>query len=127
MNEITIFLAQMWGPILVVLGIGILTSRTYYQKIYRNLESETLALLATSVIAMAAGIAHVLYHNTWDSVPEIVITVLGWLLLIKGAMLALFPKAVDRFGDRAARSNLFSAAAVVAIILGGYITAVGYL
>lgn len=127
MNEITIFLAQMWGPILVVLGIGILMSRTYYQKIYRNLENETLALFATSIIAMAAGIAHVLHHNIWDSVPETAITALGWLLLIKGAMLALFPKAVDRFGDRAARSNLFSVAAVAIIILGGYVSAIGYL
>lgn len=127
MNEVTMLLAQLWGPILVVLGIGILVSRSYYVRVYRGLENETLALMIGAVAFMAAGIAQVLAHNTWDSLPEIVISLLGWALLAKGVVLAIFPRAVDRWGDVAARSQYFNIAAAATIILGGYLTALGYL
>ncbi len=126
-GDVTIFLAQIWGPVLVALGIGILLSRNYYVKVYRHLENETLAVLAFSIVAMVAGIVHVQFHNVWNTFPEVVISILGWGTLAKGAVLAIFPKAVDQWGDWVADTKLFAVSAVLCLILGAYLVTIGYL
>ena len=127
MNETTMFLAQLWGPVLTILGIGILLSRPYYVSVYRNLERENLALMVTSITLMVLGIAHVLIHNAWSSLPVSIISALGWAMLVKGVVLAVFPRVVDRFGDRIVENgNSFTFAAVAALVLGGYLTFIGY-
>lgn len=127
MNETTIFLAQLWGPIIAVLGIGVLMSRSYYMRVYRNLQNETLALMFASITLMAVGIAQVLAHNEWDSADAIFISLIGWATLVKGVVLAVFPSAVDRFGDRIVQNTtFFTVAAAAAVLLGGYLTTVGY-
>jgi hypothetical protein len=49
--DITIFLAQIWGPVILAVGIGVFTSRSYYLKVYRDLEKETLAVLLFAMFA----------------------------------------------------------------------------
>ncbi len=41
----TTFLAQVWGPAILAVGIGIFVSRSFYAKIYGDLEKEPLACL----------------------------------------------------------------------------------
>lgn len=127
MSDTTIFLAQLWGPILLVLGIGIFTSRQYYKKVYRDLEQETLAVMMTAGGLMAVGIAQVLAHNVWAGIPASIVTLLGWLTLAKGLALALLPKAIDGWGNRVAASkNFFPVMGVAMAALGLYLGWVGY-
>jgi len=65
--DITTFLAQIWGPIILAVGLGVFISRNYYMRIYRDLEKETLAVLVFGMVAMAAGIAQVSVHNIWNN------------------------------------------------------------
>jgi len=123
----TFFIAQFVGPILLAIGIGIFVSRDYYMKVYRHLESESTAVVIGGISALAAGIAVVSFHNVWSTFPEILVSLLGWLMVVKGVALAVFPKSVGTFGDMIAKQNIFSSAAVVAIILGGYLTWFAYL
>jgi hypothetical protein len=45
-------------------------------------------LFVVGVIAVAAGLAMVLGHNVWSGgVLPVVVTLTGWLMLIKGSML----------------------------------------
>lgn len=123
----TTFLAQMWGPTLLAVGIGIFLSRDYYIKIYRDLEKETLAVLIFGMMAMAAGIAHIHFHNTWASLPEIVISFLGWGLLLKGILFATTPQLVDRMGDKwASNSALLALAGGLTLIVGVYLSWLGF-
>lgn len=53
-------------------------------------------LFVVGVIAVAAGLAMVLGHNVWSGgVLPVVVTLTGWLMLIKGSMLLfLSPEAL---------------------------------
>jgi hypothetical protein len=53
-------------------------------------------LFVTGVIAVVAGLALVLGHNVWSGgALNVVVTLTGWLLLLKGSMLLfLSPEAV---------------------------------
>lgn len=125
--DTTVFLAQMWGPTILAVGLGVFMSRSYYIKIYRDLEKDVLAVLVFGMAGMAAGIAHVLYHNTWGSAPEIVISLLGWGLLLKGAMFLIVPTFVDTVGDAWAHKQLIPVAGTLSLIVGAYLTWFAYL
>lgn len=122
----TVLLAQIWGPIILAVGVGVFVSRKYYIKLYRDIEKETLAVLLFGMVAMAAGIAQVRFHNAWNSFPEIVISLLGWALLLKGAMFAIAPKIVDRAGDWQADSKLIPLGGTLMLVIGIYLSWFGY-
>ena len=104
--EATIFLAKLWGPAILAVGLGIFVSRNYYIKIYRDLEKDALAVLVFGMMAMTAGIAHILFHNVWDTFLEGVISFFGWALLVKGALFVIVPDFVDRAGNFWVNKNL---------------------
>jgi hypothetical protein len=122
----TIFLAQLWGPVILAVGVGVFVSRNYYIKIYRDLEKDALAVLLFGMIAMTAGITHILAHNIWDTFPQIVISFLGWGLLIKGVLLIVVPKFVDRAGDTWVNFKLIPFAGGIMLLVGVYLSWIGY-
>ncbi|MEX2369338.1 MAG: hypothetical protein WD552_03035 [Candidatus Paceibacterota bacterium] len=126
--ETTVFLAQIWGPVLLAIGLGVLISRHRYTRMYREVGKETFALLFFALLAIAGGIAQILAHNVWGSFPEILISLFGWILLVKGAVLAVFPKLAGKVGRCCLKSSVaIIAAGVITLILGVYITRFGFL
>lgn len=125
--HVTILLAQIWGPVILAIGLGVLVSRDYYLKIYRDLEKETLAMLIFAMVAIAVGIIHIRIHNVWGYFSEILISFLGWALLVKGLMFAIAPKFVNRAGDWAAKAKLVPVAGILMLIIGVYLSWIGYL
>ncbi len=69
----------------------------------------------------------VLEHNVWNNVSQIVISFLGWALLLKGTLFVVAPSFVDRAGDWVVHSKLITFAATLMIICGICLTWVGYI
>lgn len=55
----TLFLAQIWGPITLAMGVGYFVSRSFYTRLYREINKESLSVLTFGIIGMAAGIEFV--------------------------------------------------------------------
>jgi len=125
--DVTLFLASIWGPVLLAVGLGIFVSRSYYAQIYRDLEKDVLAVLLFGMTYFAAGIVQVQAHNVWGTFPEVVITLLGWGLLIKGAVFIVIPRIADRGGDWFASRKLLSVVGAALLIGGGYLSWISYL
>lgn len=123
----TIFLAQIWGPILLAVGLGIFISRNYYLRIYRELEKNTLAVLTFGMAGMAVGIAQIGIHNVWSTLPQAIISILGWGTLVKGILFVIVPNFVDKAGDWEAGSRFVSGGGALLIVLGAYLTWLSYL
>lgn len=124
--ELTTLLAQIWGPGILAVGAGVFLSGSYYRRIYRDLEQSPLAVLTFGMAAIAAGITQAIFHTEWNTLPEIVVTVLGWGLLAKGAIFLLAPRFVDRAGDLWADRKLVPVAGILMLIMGGYLCWIGY-
>lgn len=125
--DTTIFLAQLIGPAVLAVGLGIFFSRSYYNKVYRGLQNETLAVLMGGLTVLIAGIVIVLTHNVWDSLLAGIISLIGWLSILKGLMLIILPRWVDKIGDSVADSKWFPTAAVIYTLVGAYISYAAYL
>lgn len=123
---ITTLLAAIWGPILLAVGLGFFVSTKYYLSIYRDMEKQIFAVFFFGLFAMATGILHIFIHNVWGSVSEIVVSLLGWGLLVKGIICVAFPGLADRSGDWVLGIKLVPAAGALAFILGAYLSWIGY-
>lgn len=125
--DITTFLAQIWGPIVLAMGVGMLINREYYIKIYRDLEKETLAVIVFGMLAMAVGIAQIYAHNLWNNLPQVIISFFGWATLLKGAVFLVAPKFVNRSGDYwVTNTKLMPVLGLFMLFIGAYLSWVGY-
>lgn len=122
----TTLLAQMWGPTILAIGLGIFVSRAYYIKLYRDLQKQSMAMLLFAMVTIPAGVAQIYFHNTWNTFPEIVISLLGWGLLLKGVIFAVIPGFVDKAADWEADSKLVPFAGALMLIAGIYLIGFGF-
>ncbi len=125
--DTTMFLASLWGPTVLAIGLGVLINRAFYVKLYRELDKDVLATLIFGMIAVPAGIAQVYFHNVWDTLPQIIVSLLGWATLLKGAAFLVAPQFVDSMGDMWADKKLVPAASIAMLAIGGYLTWFAYL
>jgi hypothetical protein len=96
--QLSTFLARLIGPIAVAMGLGLLANDAAYDSLaFEFLRSNALIFLA-GMLSMAAGLAIVLNHNVWARDWRVIITVLGWLLVIGGAFRIVVPQLVSRIG-----------------------------
>ncbi len=124
--DITIFLAKIWGPLLLALGLGFWLNRSYYQRLYRDMEKETLAGVLYAMFGIAAGIIHITFHNTWGTLPEFLISLFGWGMLIKGVLMAIIPRSADRWGNWVSHSKMLPWNGTIIIIIGLYVSWFAY-
>jgi len=111
---------------MIAVGLGFFFSRTFYMKVYRDLEKAPFAVIFFGMFAMAAGTAQILFHNAWGTFPQILVTLFGWGLLIKGIVCTIFPGWAERGGDWAISAKIVPMAGISALVLGGYLSWVGY-
>lgn len=124
--DITQFFAQIWGPVLMAIGLGFFFSHSYYVKMYHDLESAPFAVLTFGMFAMAAGTGHVLMHNIWDTSLEIIVSALGWGLLIKGLVCIVTPSLMEKAGGLVLVRKSLPVIGVALILFGGYISWISY-
>jgi hypothetical protein len=123
----SIYLAKLIGPIMLVVGLGMLLNGAAYRTIVAQfLQSYALIYLA-GIAGMLIGLALVHAHNEWPSDWRVIITLLGWLSLIGGIFRTLVPQEVAAIG-----SGLFTnpttlmIAGFVVLVLGGVLSYFGY-
>lgn len=128
MEITTMFLAGLWGPAILAVGIGFFVSREHYLRIYRNIQREPFALLVFGMAGIAAAIAQINIHNVWETLPEMIISFLGWALLLKSLTFIIMPNITDKLSDRvAANSSMITAVGVAMLIIGGYLSWLAYM
>jgi hypothetical protein len=101
----SIFLARLIGPPALVIGIALLLRAGFAQMAEEFLRSPALMFLA-GIITLPAGLAVVLSHNVWAADWRTLITVLGWLAVVSGAVRILWPDRTAALGRRLLRQPL---------------------
>jgi hypothetical protein len=125
------YIARLMGPVLLVIGIGMVMGMLSEGDSYSSLLKEFIAsralIFVTGVLALTAGVAVVNVHNHWVRDWRVIVTVLGWLLVLRGIMNLVFPITVQTLGDRMIASHAgVLAGAAVTIVLGAILSIMGY-
>jgi hypothetical protein len=125
--QTSIFLARLIGPLLLIVGVGILLNQNYYRGMTKEFVASRPLFYLASIIGVVAGLAIVLVHNVWVLNWRVLITLLGWINLLRGALSILLPEQSFALGGRMmAGRNMPMIAAIIALLIGLTLSYFGY-
>ena len=123
----SIFLARLIGPLLIVVGIGMLANGAAFRPIAEEFLRSLALIYLTGLIAMVAGTAIVIVHNVWTPDWRAIVTIVGWLAVIGGIVRIVAPQTVQAIGmGMIAQPELVPVFGIVVIALGGILCFVSY-
>jgi hypothetical protein len=123
----SIFLARLLGPLLLAVGASILINPKPFQTMAGEVVRSITLVYLFGLFDFAAGLAIVLTHNVWVANWRVLITLIGWLVLIRGAVRILAPEAIMGFAAKVLRKKqMMPVAAAVTGVLGLVLCYFGY-
>lgn len=91
--DISIFLAKFWGWYLLIFFFILSFNPKRIRQIFEDLRDQKFLILV-AFMAIILGLLNVLFHNVWELNWRLLITGLGWLALLMGIGLFVFPYSV---------------------------------
>lgn len=128
MSPLTIYLAQLIGLATLVLSASLFLRREFYIETMQALIDDRPLLLIIATTRLVMGLAIVLAHNLWSgSALTIVVTLFGWVTLIRGLLLLLLPaERVDHVFAALQFERHYYIYATLPLLLGAYLTYAGF-
>ena len=123
----SVFLAKLIGPIFVAVAIGIFVNGAVYRALAEEFLRSRALIYLSGLLLMTVGMALVLTHNVWVANWPVLITILGWLAAIGGAVRIIVPQGTEKIG-RAVLKNPrgLQIAGVVWLAIGALLCFFGY-
>jgi hypothetical protein len=109
MSPLTIFLPKLLGLYCVIAALAMMTRKQSTVATLKALIANPPLLLFVEVLGLAGGLAMIIGHNIWSGgALPIVVTLVGWLMAIRGAgLLALSPNATMKLFEALRYEQLF--------------------
>ena len=122
------FLAKLIGPVFVVGGLGMLFNTDPFRAMFERSLHDHMLIYLTGVLSLPAGLAIVVLHNEWKWRWPVMITVIGWLMVIGGIVRMLAPQMIETHGlSLISYPNFFIIDGGIALLLGVLLSYFGYL
>ena len=94
--DVSKFLSKVIGIYLLFISIAMLTNMHQFINNVNHLINDAPLMFVSGFFTLIIGILMVVGHNIWQWNWRVIITILGWLALLKGACLILEPRLIDR-------------------------------
>ena len=124
--ELSVLVAKLYGAVMVALGLGLLFNLAYYKKTFSEMLKNKTYVFLGGIFALVVGLLLVLHHNIWEASWVVIITIFGWLGLVKGVLLLVVPGFADFFEGWFKNKGLLIAMGVGSLVLGGVLLYFGF-
>jgi len=119
------YLAELWGISIVIISLVMLVKDKHIKKIFASIETEE-NFFFWGMLSSVVGVATILAHNIWVSDWPVVITIFGWVALIKGLALLLIPEQVKMWSKKIENWPYLQYAMIVTLLIGLVLTYLGF-
>lgn len=126
MSKNTRFLSRLLGLYCLIVAATMILNQDSISRTVTELMLNRPLMFTVGIITLFAGLAMVLVHNVWSGgVLPIVVTLVGWLTLVKAVLILLLPPALaDLYQGH--HGQLFYVSATVSALLGIFLTYGGF-
>jgi hypothetical protein len=125
--ETSVFLACLFGPVLAIIGAGMLFNAQHYLGMTREIMRSPALVFMIGHAALPSGLAKVLVHNIWVTDWPVLITILGWLGVIGGILRILMPQRIAAASHHAvANINVLRCAGLAWLLIGLLLSYFGF-
>lgn len=120
-------IAGLIGPTLVALAAALFINIDSIPALVEPVSHDPALVLVSGVLSFVAGLAIVRVHNHWGGGWAIVVTILGWLLLVGGLIRMLFPVSLSGMAANLAKNTgLIAVEAIVLLAIGAFLSYKAY-
>ncbi|MFA6916528.1 MAG: hypothetical protein WC222_09040 [Parachlamydiales bacterium] len=127
--ETSYLLARIIGITLMVVYAGVLLNRNIYGSFWSDISTHPVILFITGFLSLLIGLIVVQFHNVWTPDWRIIVTLLGWLTFLSGALRILFPAQVIKFAAKFFEDREYKVITIASgllVALGAFLTYIGY-
>ena len=120
--DTSVLLAQMFGLVYTVVGIGIFLDVDRYEALLDEMLKSKTFLYFGGIMSLVAGYLIVTFHNIWEKDWRVLITIIGWIAIVKGVLLLTSPKTIlvhSRYWQ--GRMQTMSIVTIVLGVVFGYV------
>lgn len=90
------FLAKVLGGYLIIVSTAMIVNMPQFITNVNNLINNAGLMLVSGFFTLIIGLLMVMSHNVWQWNWRVIITIFGWLALLKGASLVIYPQFLDQ-------------------------------
>lgn len=119
------FIIELWGIFIVVVPLSLLINQGLIKKIFAFAEDD-LTIFFGGILSFIIGLSSVLNYNTWAYNWTVVITILGWIAILKGIALLFFPNISKKMHNKIKDKEWISYMLLVAIFIGCFLVYAGF-
>jgi FtsH-binding integral membrane protein len=123
----TLLLCKVLGIFTLILGAAALFQIRGFAEVVQAFVNDRALRVSISAIELLAGLFLVASYDNWGSAPAVLITLFGWAAIAEGSAYLLLPDSVaQRFLETFTSTPAIVGCGVVALVVGGYLTACGF-
>jgi uncharacterized membrane protein HdeD (DUF308 family) len=124
---LTILFAKVLGLYMLIAGIAVLLRRRDILLAVGAFVEDKSARLITGLLTLLIGLFVVNLHNDWSTLPASLVTLFGWIAIIKGvAYLMLKEATLDKLVKYFYNRKWFVVDGILAVLLGLYLAGFGF-
>lgn len=124
--DISIFLAQVFGLYFVIAGLAMIIRPRAVETLVVTLAKRDF-IFVSGFIALFIGVPLVLLHNVWDGSWRVAVTIIVWLILLKGVFRLFMPDAMTGWVKSVAQNRpLIRLLVWVMMLVGLYLVYVSF-
>lgn len=124
--DLTTILARFWGIVLVAACGAYVANRKLLQEELKSVEKQEILLLS-GFIALLVGALHVAVYSKWEFTIRGLITLLGWITLLKGVVRLAAPQYVRQMIKHVrGKAAYLQVGLLVFLFLGSLLLYVGF-
>jgi len=124
--ETSILIAKILATVYFSFFLGLLFSSKYYKKELPKLVDNSAYLILGGYMAIVFGFLILEFHNYWNSDWTVIITIFGWLSLLKGIILIVFPQMFTAYKTTILKTENQKYILILLLILGAFFGYFGF-
>lgn len=121
------FIAQIIGLLFSIDAVGVLINTAIYRRMVEEFtESPALRYLG-GILALFFGLFILNLNNAWTADWTVIITIIGWLSVVKGVLLIVFPNVFLHLSNWMRKGDaVMRYMGIIYLLLGLFLTFKGF-
>lgn len=125
--DVTMFLAKSMGLFFVIYSLSMLLHPENFISIVAGIFHNASIQFIVAYNLLIIGIMLVVSHNIWDGTWVMVVTIVSWLLFLKGFLYIMFPKSINALTQAIMKEKQwFYIDAAINLLVGLYLSYMGF-
>ena len=110
--------ARVLGPYLAIVPTTVAIRGSYMQTLFTEFKANPMWPWLFGAILLAMGVFVIAFHQYWRSPAAVIVSVFGWIAVVRGVILLTVPQVYDTAGNTLVGPGAYAAVRVFFACLG---------